>query len=245
MMRLKVLGVSSTECRVTHHGAGIANRATGQPRHNHPLLGCTANDRAVPRNALPARCSRGVSEASTAKRLNSQKRSSRLHAERGDSLDLAACSKTQHQAPRVVVQLDQCLLEDYGSPVAVSPATDLGRSSINRRTSAKQHTGAFLLPAFYGSCARDTFGCAGFLFARSANPRTAATIPRLAANGGSSQIGATPMQHALNPSRLRAAAHRRMAFAALRTHSSAAVRLSRYQHHMAKARALEAEGGVK
>ena len=45
--------------------------------------------------------------------------------------------------------------------------------------------------------------------------------------------------HALNPSRLRAAAHRRMAFAALRADSSAAVRLSRYQHHMAKARALE------
>ena len=51
--------------------------------------------------------------------------------------------------------------------------------------------------------------------------------------------------HALNPSRLRAAAHRRMAFAALRADSSASVRLSRYQHHMAKARALEAVGGVQ
>jgi hypothetical protein len=49
--------------------------------------------------------------------------------------------------------------------------------------------------------------------------------------------------HALNPSRLRAAAHRRMAFAALRADSSAAVRLSRYQHHMDKARALEAVRG--
>ncbi|AUG38923.1 hypothetical protein CXP47_03185 [Pseudomonas chlororaphis] len=31
---------------------------------------------------------------------------------------------------------------------------------------------------FYGSCARDTFGCAGFLIGctRSANPRTAATL---------------------------------------------------------------------
>ncbi|MDD0843367.1 hypothetical protein [Pseudomonas sp. Gutcm_11s] len=51
--------------------------------------------------------------------------------------------------------------------------------------------------------------------------------------------------YALNPSRLRAAAHRRMAFAALRADSSAAVRLSRYQHHMAKARALEAQGEVQ
>lgn len=51
--------------------------------------------------------------------------------------------------------------------------------------------------------------------------------------------------HALNPSRLRAAAHRRMAFAALRADSSAAVRLGRYRAHMAKARALEAQGGAK
>ncbi len=49
--------------------------------------------------------------------------------------------------------------------------------------------------------------------------------------------------HAINPSQLRAAAHRRMAFAALWADSSTATRLARYQHHMARARALE--GGVK
>ena len=49
--------------------------------------------------------------------------------------------------------------------------------------------------------------------------------------------------HTLNPSRLRAAAHRRMAIAALWANSSAATRLARYQHHMAKARRLEAVGG--
>ena len=49
--------------------------------------------------------------------------------------------------------------------------------------------------------------------------------------------------HALSPSRLRAAAHRRMAFAALRADSSAATRLARYQHHITKARALESKGG--
>ena len=49
--------------------------------------------------------------------------------------------------------------------------------------------------------------------------------------------------HTLNPSRLRAAAHRRMAFAALRADSSAATRLARYQHHMSQVRALENKGG--
>ncbi len=49
--------------------------------------------------------------------------------------------------------------------------------------------------------------------------------------------------HTLNPSRLRAAAHRSMAFAALRADSSAATRLARYQHHITKARALESKGG--
>ena len=42
---------------------------------------------------------------------------------------------------------------------------------------------------------------------------------------------------------IRAAAHRRMAFAALRADSSAATRLARYQHHITKARALESKGG--
>ncbi|WP_170307381.1 hypothetical protein [Pseudomonas fluvialis] len=53
------------------------------------------------------------------------------------------------------------------------------------------------------------------------------------------------MHNTLNPSRLRAAAHRRMAFAALRADSSAATRLARYQHHITKARALEAVGGAQ
>lgn len=44
----------------------------------------------------------------------------------------------------------------------------------------------------------------------------------------------------LNPSKSRAAAHRAMARAALFSDSSARVRLSRYNAHMAKARRLEA-----
>ena len=56
--------------------------------------------------------------------------------------------------------------------------------------------------------------------------------------------GATPM-HALNPSKIRAAAHRAMALAALHANSSLATRLSRYNAHMTKARALETAGGVQ
>ncbi|ACO80196.1 hypothetical protein AvCA_40610 [Azotobacter vinelandii CA] len=49
--------------------------------------------------------------------------------------------------------------------------------------------------------------------------------------------------HAPNPSALRqrAAAHRAMALAALRADSSLFVRLRRYNDHMTKARALEAQ----
>lgn len=48
---------------------------------------------------------------------------------------------------------------------------------------------------------------------------------------------------ALNPSKNRAAAHRAMAKAALFSNSSAAVRFKRYNHHMQKARTLEAASG--
>lgn len=134
----------------------------------------------------------------------------------------------------------------YAAPVTVNPVTGFGDPIISRRTSARKTiAGAFFVPAMslYGGRAWETFGSAGCLLSRFANLRTAATHNRLATVRGSSNrtVGAPPMKHlhALNPSRLRAAAHRRMAFAALRADSSAAVRLSRYQHHMAKARALE------
>ena len=45
----------------------------------------------------------------------------------------------------------------------------------------------------------------------------------------------------LNPSKVRAKAHRRMALAALHADSSLSVRLSRYNEHMGKARALEVQ----
>lgn len=45
--------------------------------------------------------------------------------------------------------------------------------------------------------------------------------------------------------RRRIRAHRAMALAALRADSSLATRLSRYQHHMQRARAMETQGGAK
>lgn len=58
------------------------------------------------------------------------------------------------------------------------------------------------------------------------------------------QIKESHRMHALSPSKIRAAAHRAMALAALHANSSLATRLSRYNAHMAKARALETTGGV-
>lgn len=51
--------------------------------------------------------------------------------------------------------------------------------------------------------------------------------------------------HVLNPSKIRAGAHRAMALAALHANSSLATRLSRYNAHMTEARALEAAGGAQ
>ncbi|WP_411959281.1 hypothetical protein ACK56M_04965 [Pseudomonas sp. s4] len=51
--------------------------------------------------------------------------------------------------------------------------------------------------------------------------------------------------HTLIPSKIRAAAHRAMAIAALHADSSLSVRLKRYNAAMAKARALDAQGGAQ
>lgn len=63
------------------------------------------------------------------------------------------------------------------------------------------------------------------------------------------RIGAFPMTKrrilTLNPSKARAAYHRACALAALHADSSLATRLSRYNAAMARARALEAQGGAK
>lgn len=133
----------------------------------------------------------------------------------------------------------------YREAVAVNPAAGFGDPICKRRTSAPMTiAGAFFVPAMPldGGRARETERSAGFLLPRFANPRTAASLNRLATVGGSSYQakGASPM-NTRNPSKARAAAHRAMALAALRSNSSLAVRLNRYNHHRAIQRALEAQ----
>lgn len=131
----------------------------------------------------------------------------------------------------------------YSSPVTVNPVTGFDGPNTTRRTGAPiPIAGAFFVPAVssYGGCAWGAFGRAGFRVSRSVNPRTAATLYRLTAiHGSSTTHGAPPMQHIR---KIRAAAHRRMALAALRADSSLMTRMARYQHHITKARALEAQG---
>ena len=133
----------------------------------------------------------------------------------------------------------------YRSAVAANSAAGFGDPSKSRRNSAQiTIAGAFFVPAVpcYGSCARETEMSAGFLDSRFANLRTAATHNRLATvRGSSSNQGATPMHYilTLSPPKARAAAHRAMAMAALRSKSSLSVRLKRYNAHMATARRLD------
>lgn len=140
----------------------------------------------------------------------------------------------------------------YGLPVTANSATGFGHLNISRRTSATvPKAGAFFMPAtsFYGGCARGASERAGFLESRLTNPRTAATHSFGHERGGSSTLGAVPMNQARNPSApaytiTHAAAWKARAFAALRADSSLSVRLARYNAAMARARALEAVGGA-
>lgn len=153
-----------------------------------------------------------------------------------------------HQWARMKKSVACDELRGYRLPVAAKSATGFGDPSTYRRTGAHSTiAGAFFVPAdpVYGGCAWETFGSAGVLYARFANPRTAATLNRLATvRGSSSHTGATSMT-ALIPSKIRALAHRKMALSALRANSSLSVRLKRYNHHMDQARALEAQGGAQ
>ncbi|WP_138761245.1 hypothetical protein [Pseudomonas lactis] len=136
----------------------------------------------------------------------------------------------------------------YSLAVAANSATGLGNPTKSRRNSAPiTIAGAFFVPAVtcYGGCAWEAFVPAGFLDSRFTNLRTAATHSLGNERGSSSNQGATQMKNALNPSKIRAAAHRAMALAALHANSSLATRLSRYNAHMSKARALENAGGAQ
>jgi len=150
--------------------------------------------------------------------------------------------------PRVIRTVALSKNGRYSLGVAANSANGLGNPTKSRRNSAPiTIAGAFFVPAVtcYGGCAWEAFVPAGFLDSRFTNLRTAATHSLGNERGSSSNQGATQMKRALNPSKIRAAAHRAMALAALHANSSLATRLSRYNAHMSKARALETVGGAQ
>ena len=104
------------------------------------------------------------------------------------------------------LSLAMCSRKRYGLPVAANSVTGLGRPNIVRRSSAQDSIAcAFFVPAmsFYGGCAWEGFGPAGFLTSRSTNPRTAVTNSLGRERDSSSTLGADPMPqriHALNSS---------------------------------------------
>jgi len=132
----------------------------------------------------------------------------------------------------------------YASLAGAKSSAGRGNPSSQRRTSAPID-GAFLMPVSYGGCAWDAFERAGFLCDRFSTPRTVVTQSRGKDRGDSNHKGVLPMAKlrlfpTRNPAE-KAAAHRAMAKAALFADSSAKTRLKRYNHHIEKARALEAE----
>ncbi|MBI6636119.1 hypothetical protein YA0871_26060, partial [Pseudomonas paralactis] len=132
--------------------------------------------------------------------------------------------KNQQASPTVALSKNG----RYSLAVAANSAIGLGNPMKSRRNSAPNTiAGAFFVPAVtcYGGCAWEAFVPAGFLDSRFTNLRTAATHSLGNERGSSSNQGATQMKYALNPSRIRAAAHRAMALAALHANSSLATRL--------------------
>ena len=95
----------------------------------------------------------------------------------------------------------------YPFAVAAQSANGFDGPSTYRRTDAPiTIAGAFFASAypFYGGCAWETFGSAGFLLSRSVNLRTAATLNRLTAvRGSSSPIGDLPDAHTQSDRNLR------------------------------------------
>lgn len=84
----------------------------------------------------------------------------------------------------------------YAARVTAKSVAGFSGPQYQRRNSAHR-AGAFFVSASYGGCAWGTFGCAGFRWFRSANPRTVAPIRCLAAAGDDSLTnGVSPMNTA-------------------------------------------------
>lgn len=132
----------------------------------------------------------------------------------------------------------------YIDVVTVNPVADLGRSNYQGAQAPQDSiAGAFFvlaMPLYGGGCAWDTFGCAGFLdTGRPTRVQLPPPFvwPRLVA---APQSRSNTMKHTRSPS-THAAAWKARAFAALRSNSSLAVRINRYNEAMSRARALEAQ----
>lgn len=132
-------------------------------------------------------------------------------------------------------------IQGYRELVTAKSVAGFGDPNSQRRTSAHPVAGAFFVPATqsYGGCAWEGFGPAGFLCDRFANLRTVTSIFLARDRGDSNHKGVLPMKYPRIASTIRARAHRKMAFSALKSDSSLSVRLHRYNQHMAKAYALE------
>lgn len=138
----------------------------------------------------------------------------------------------------------RCLpVPGYASTVAAKSVTRFDSLQFSGRTSASLDGAFFASPLWV--TVRGSLRAAGPLESRSVNLRTVAHPSIDSELGDSTSQGVIPMAIRLfptrNPSRERAAAHRAMAKAALFSDSSTAVRLRRYNDHMDRARALEAQ----
>ena len=136
----------------------------------------------------------------------------------------------------------------YGSLVAANSATGRRNPMSKRRNSAQiTSAGVFFRLQFrvMAAVCGQASAWPGSFCPGIPTPRTAATQSRRKDRGSFSIAeGATTMT-ALNPSAIRAYAHRRMALSALRAKSSLSVRLARYNAHMDIVRTLEAAGGAQ
>ena len=136
----------------------------------------------------------------------------------------------------------------YSLVVAANSATGCRNPQRYRRTSAQfTIVGVFFRPqsSVMAAVCGQASAWPGSCISGIPTPHMAATQSRRKDRGSSQFDMGAPHMHALNPSKNRAAAHRAMALAALHANSSLATRLARYNVHMAKARALESEGGSR
>lgn len=130
----------------------------------------------------------------------------------------------------------------YASPVPANSGAGRRGPECKRRISAHHEAGVFFVPGLrvYGGCAWEASACR-VPFAPVREPAYSHPHRFAATGGGSKAKGATPMHIPTFKPSARAAYHRACAKAALFADSSAAVRLKRYNAHMAKARLLEAK----